>query len=322
MRAKHGVLGAFGALMMVASSANADTSSERPGSILIFPKVVVSATRDTVIEIANTGNLVNEVRCFYLDGDGCEVTDFQISLTKQQPTHWRASSGRPINPLDGFNTDGAGIDPGLIPPVGNDFQGALVCVETSDGEPVAQNKLTGVAGLQELTSSDNTNDSRYNAVALSGGAGDSDNDLDLNGTEYSRCSTSHRVDVVSNAPDSDPVLGSDSQVLTNLTVVPCDLDFRRGVETSVVLNQEAHNELEELLSGQDRTFSCWDSFTLDTELLGGTFHTVELNSSRPVVMVAESFHTDTDTGSITSSAARAVHVVPGSTTSTIRLSPK
>lgn len=333
MRAKYGVparglLSAFVALLAVASAASADTSSERPGSILIFPKVVVSATRDTVIQIANTGNMVNELRCFYLDGSSCVVNDFELSLTKQQPTHWRASSGRRVNPLDNFGSDGSGLDPGVIPGVGPDFAGALVCVETTDGEPVTQNKLKGEASLQDLSGSPNANDSKYNAVAVSGGTGptdnDGDNDLELNGTEYSACSTLHRLDAITEAADGDPVLGSDSQVITNITVVPCDLDFRRGRPTTVVLNQNAWNEMENLGSGPDRTFSCWDSFTLDTTSLNPqtTFASIEISSSSPVLMVAESFHTDSSGAPLTASAARNVHAVPGDTSSVIRLSPK
>jgi hypothetical protein len=33
-----------------------DISTERSGSIIVFPKVVWDGTRDTIIQIANTGN--------------------------------------------------------------------------------------------------------------------------------------------------------------------------------------------------------------------------------------------------------------------------
>ena len=53
---------------LVGGAAPAATITERPGSILIFPKIVTSGTRDTVIQITNTGNMPIDVRCFYLNG--------------------------------------------------------------------------------------------------------------------------------------------------------------------------------------------------------------------------------------------------------------
>ncbi|HYD46905.1 MAG TPA: hypothetical protein VEB21_01090, partial [Terriglobales bacterium] len=248
MRAMHGVrafrlLGVFAAFAALASVANADTSSERPGSILIFPKVVTTGTRDTVIQITNTGNMVNEVTCFYVDGESCVITDFFLTLTRQQPIHWRVSTGRPVNPLDGFGTDGAGLDPGLIPGLGAGFAGGLVCLETDDGAPVAQNKLKGEAGLQDLSASPTANDSKYNAIALSANAApDDDDNLELDDAEYSRCATTHRLDVMTEVADGDPILGEDSTVTTNVTVLPCDLDFRRANTPEVTISQFAWNE--------------------------------------------------------------------------------
>ena len=95
------LIGALGACMLVAGAARADVTTERPGSILIFPKVVANGTRDTVIQITNTGNVADQARCFYINGAKgrtgvaqCSETDFLISLTKQQPTSWLVSTGR------------------------------------------------------------------------------------------------------------------------------------------------------------------------------------------------------------------------------------
>ena len=334
MRAMHGarairLLGLVAAFAAFAGAANADTSVERPGSILIFPKVVSNGTRDTVIQVTNTGNMLNEVSCFYVDGDSCTVTDFELTLTRQQPIHWRVSAGRPVNPLDDFGTDGSGLDPGLIPPLGANFEGGLVCVETDDGAPVAQNKLKGEASLQDTSGSPNTNDSKYNAIALSGdstpGGNDLDTNLELNGSEYSTCARTHRLDVITEVAGGDPILGNASQVLTNVTVLPCDLDFRRGTPASVTINQFAWNEFENFASGPDSTFSCWDSFTVDTSGLNPQtiFATVELNTSRPVALVAESFTTDSSSAPVTASAARNVPFAADSTSTsaTIRLAP-
>ena len=146
-----GLLGALAACMVLGGAAQAQVATERPGSILVFPKVVRDAERDTIIHITNTGNMVNNLRCFYVTGNTCRCTDFEVSLTRQQPTHWRASTGRFVTLSDPFGSDGAGLDPGLIPPVPMDFEGALVCAEVnSDGMPVAQNKLKGEASILAL----------------------------------------------------------------------------------------------------------------------------------------------------------------------------
>jgi len=330
----HGVrafrlLGVMAAVMAFATAAHADNSVERPGSILIFPKVVRNATRDTVIQITNTGNMLNEVSCFYVTAGSCAVTDFTLTLTRQQPIHWRAGTGRTVDLLDDFASDGSGLDPGPIPAVSSTFEGGLICVETDDGVPVAQNKLKGEAGIQDISGSTTTNDSKYNAIALSGssalaGGNDGDGNLELDGTEYGQCATVHRLDVITGGPGGDPVLGAASATSTNVTVIPCDLDFLRRTTPTVNLLQNAWNEFEVLGSGPDRSFTCWDSFTVDTTVLNAQtpFATVEFTTSRPVAMVAEQFTTDTSGAPLTSSAARNVHYQPGSVAdSTIRLSP-
>jgi len=329
MRAKHAarataLLGVFAACTLAASMASAGVDNDRPGSILIFPKVVTSATRDTTIRISNTGNLANQVRCFYLNEETCGSVDFDLALTKQQPTQWDASAGRGVNLLDGFATSGAGLDPGLIPPAGGDFEGALVCVEVIDDAPVAQNKLKGEAIIRDISGGPDRNTSAYNAIAITSGSGasNSDNILALDGDEYSQCSTDHRIDFIpSVTPGLDPVLGDDSAVVTNVTVIPCDLDFSRRRATTVVLNATLWNEFEVQTSGPDTTFSCWASFSIDPASLSPAtpYATVEYSASSPVVMVVESFHSDTFLG-VSGSAAHNVHTTGGAASSAIILS--
>jgi hypothetical protein len=132
-------------------------SIERPGSILIFPKVVHESTRDTLLQISNTGNMVTGAHCFYLNGalvrgrPLCQVTDFELTFTRQQPTSWQAGEGRDVDPIDSDRpspTD-RGLDPGRVPPVAEGFTGALVCVEIdpADGTPIAGDHLKGEATI-------------------------------------------------------------------------------------------------------------------------------------------------------------------------------
>ncbi len=171
---------AFGvcALVNVASANPSDVTTEKGGSVIIFPKVVWDGTRDTIIQIANINNLPAQARCFFIDGGPLNPnlppgptnpqlwneTDFGIFLTKQQPTQWVASVGRRVG-VDSFKTAGYGIDPGLIPPVRKGFTGELKCVQVEDSDiPVRGNSLKGEATLRRSDG----DVSKYNAIALRG----------------------------------------------------------------------------------------------------------------------------------------------------------
>ncbi len=194
----------------VASADQTDVSTERPGSIVVFPKVLWDGTRDTIIQLSNTGNPMAHVHCFYINAAPRDPsqppgpfnlpqwneTDFDLWLTKQQPTHWVASQGRSSDPFDGFGSDGSGLDPGLVPPVPLGFRGELKCIQADPSDPNVPfpgNQLKGEATLRSRTG----DVSEYNAIALQGNsnlAGSSiGNDLQLNITalnpsgEFSAC---------------------------------------------------------------------------------------------------------------------------------------
>jgi len=306
------LVGVLAVGLLTASAARADVATERPGSILIFPKVVRDGTRDTIIQITNTGNLVNHVRCYYLDGQRgrngqplCSETDFELTLTRQQPTHWNVETGRQVSSLDPFGTDGSGLDPGLIPPVSPGFTGALICVEVGDdGLPAGQNKLKGEATLFSFA-----DESKYNAIAVAAGANVSkDNVLDLNNTEYNACPAMTRFSFNSDgAPDPviEDIGNPGSRVDTVLSLLPCKLDLQNGIPTPVTVNFDVYSEFEEHLTG-GTTFSCWTSFDIGTlaqlrssadpsnpnGALTTPYATVKLTSTPPVVGIAESFYTD------------------------------
>ena len=102
------------ALVAAAAPLHADVTTERSSSILFFPKVISETPGiDTIIQISNTSNSMVFAHCFYVNGTledsttflPCSVpsatcmpagqeVDFDIFLTKQQPTHWVVSTGR------------------------------------------------------------------------------------------------------------------------------------------------------------------------------------------------------------------------------------
>ena len=170
-----GLLALGAASLWLCGVAGADVSTEQSGSILVFPKVIANGTRDTIIQISNTSNSLVRAHCFYVNGalrdpsqpPGAlnpplwQEIDFDIVLTKQQPTHWVVSQGRRVDPFDQICgsgppwCDGAGFDPGLIPPVVPDFTGELKCIEVDDsGAPLSGNHLKGEATLIQASGSD------------------------------------------------------------------------------------------------------------------------------------------------------------------------
>jgi hypothetical protein len=271
-------------------SAQGNFSTERPGSILIFPKVVNSPS-NTIIQITNTGNLMTHAHCFYTDGrtvngqPAWQVTDFELTLTRQQPTHWSVATGRAVNPLDSIG----GLDPGLIPPVPPGFTGFLVCVETQiDGTPLGGNDLKGEATI--LDASVSADAAKYNAIGIPacngpggpcGGSGDfvdEDNVLSLDGIEYAKCPGGLYLNFVAEGA-GDAILdgagNSPSSVSTNLTLVPCGMDFENLVPVTTRLSIPIiHNEFEENLSvTTGRSLSCWFSETLGGPDFGPPFVT-------------------------------------------------
>lgn len=181
--------------LLAASTAQGLVTTERGASILAFPKVLADGNSDTIIQITNISNNMVHARCFYVDAQLdffgqpiWQVTDFNIWLTKQQPTHWQVSTGRFINPNDSCIRYGeivpsercadAGLDPGAIPPTTEGFIGELKCVEVDVADnPIGGNHLKGEATIKTAGDA-----AKYNAIGIQGTdlAGETGNELLLN----------------------------------------------------------------------------------------------------------------------------------------------
>ncbi len=292
--------------------ARADVRTDEPGSIVIYPKVIADGTRDTLIALTNTSNVTRNVHCFYVDASGtcrlnpgvpcyededcpgfptvnetCDLrwqeTDFSIALTQQQPTIWRARTGRLINVLDG-DSNGAtcedvmffgalrqncpGIDPGSIPPLGPFFRGELKCIEIDDsGTPAAANSLKGEAILETLGG---PYVSKYNSINIQGNAGvDTNFALELNNTEYNACPEQLEFVHYSNgasdpvANDLNPANCNDNvsgttgcPVRTEITLIPCTQNFETQAPVQVQANFDVYDEFERPISTGVRV-DCW-----------------------------------------------------------------
>ncbi len=320
MRRQRGLVGLMGLAALIglglARPAAAAVTTEESASILVFPKVISDGTRDTIIQITNTSNNMRHAHCFYVNGAltfpelpvgplnpplWTEI-DFDIWLTKQQPTHWVVSTGRLDNPLDDdcrqntmceqdktkpdSNSGGAdadccdgGLDPGRVPPVVPGFTGELKCIEVDQGGfPVPGNALKGEATLVEIATGDV---SKYNAIGLKGfDTNNMDGVLCLGGdvteacptgAEYEGCPAGWILDhPATGAPD--PVVEQQphctthpcSSVATNITVVPCTENFETQSPPPITLQFKVYNEFEQFFSAST-TFTCWGSFDLGSD---------------------------------------------------------
>ncbi len=316
------------ALACLASTASAQFTVEEPSSVLIFPKVVCTSQprQDTVIQATNTSNMMAYAHCFYTDGQSLNgvarwsVTDFPLSLTRQQTTTWSACSGRPLNPGDSQ----LGIDPGSVPPVVDGFTGSLVCVQVDSpfqGAPSGANNLTGRADVGA---------SGYNAVGLPAINAGADKVLDLDGVEYAQCPSSYHLNFATNGSVGAIALGpmagqglddSVATVSTSVTVVPCNFDFANLIPSRVNIGYNPIvDEMENSGSqGTPDEVICWDNLQLDSTgfELATSFGTAQVNgtdsttgSPAPFVAVASVLRVGgTSLGS--DSATTNLHAVDG-----------
>jgi hypothetical protein len=321
------------AMALWGTRAGADVTSDRPGSVLIWPKVIADGTRDTLITLTNTRNETAYAHCEYVNAIGvCSISqqnctlpssaavasdpacpggtadicqlqwqssDFDVTLTRQQPTIWRVSTGRFENlllPANGTCVNGPGplqscpgffhADqdniPGAVLPVVQPFAGELRCIQTAMdlNTPIASNGLKGEATIETLGS---TQISEYNSINVLGQtAPESATILRLNGIEYNACPEAVEFtnqaagsdDPVAASIDPSACTSSGCPVTSEITVIPCRADYENEIPTRFQLHILYTNEFEQELS-VDRSFNCWTSFTLEnlgfTNVGGSTF---------------------------------------------------
>ncbi len=306
----------------------AEVSTEEPSAILVFPKVVRDAEQDTIIQISNaTGNRLL-LHCFYVNNapdpatgqPWWSVTDFQVRLTRQQPTIWTAGFGLPPIPTDGRPMD---LYPGPVPPLSEGFIGELRCLVVDEGEvPQSRNALTGDGTIINRRTGATR---KYQAIGIRGLAGNNgDNALLFNEVEYTSCPRvlllNHFYD---NAPD--PILGT--SITSNLTVVPCSADVERGEPGRSNLLFETFNEFEQRLSASlevsgfsDTTLSSIDSkanptrsifnYAMQGTLVGQTrirpAPDAQVGTGRGILAIAEEFRNNGTVG-----AALNLHFIGG-----------
>ncbi|GIW41669.1 MAG: hypothetical protein KatS3mg076_2246 [Candidatus Binatia bacterium] len=225
-----------------------ETAADQPAALLLFPKVVVDGTRDTVLQLSNASGATVHVRCFYTNpstdretGEPVWLTvNFRLRLTPLQPTVWVASEGRPVVPPD----RPLELEPGPVPPLATGFLGELRCVAVdAEDRPVTRNVLTGNATIVDRARRDVL---RYQAIGIRAlPKNNEDGTLLLNDVEYTTCP---RVLLWNHFFEGalDPVLLE--PVSARLTVVPCSVDYERDIPGVAFLQFDVVNEFEQRLS--------------------------------------------------------------------------
>ncbi len=326
-------------LSLCAGPSTADVTVERGSSIIVFPKVLFDSGLvtgkppvDTIIQISNTSNSIVFAHCYYMNAipedprfppseinpPRWQEINFNIFLTKQQPTHWVVGSGRSQAPSDPVcygdgnmvlerDCSGAGFDPGLIPLTTDPFEGELRCIEVdSSGAPINGNHLKGEATIISEANApeidlERTEVSKYNALGILGlntdlNSNNSDSVLCLgggvrpgcpNGAEYNGCPAKVFLNHFVEGADS-PVateFSDKSDVFTQLTLVPCTQDLENLVRPKVTVQFAVANEFEQLFSAST-TIECWGNFFLgdvpfaifDGSTLGTRFAQTQMTS--------------------------------------------
>ena len=258
--------------------------SAGPAALLVFPRIVVDAGVDTIVQLGNASDQPVEVRCLYESAtqrctrtgsclpdrrscDGfCEprwtTIPFRVRLTANQPLAWSVARGLLDPPLDGTNS--VGVDgasnlgtrvPGLVSP----FGGALRCVVVDDaGRPTDLNVLAGVASIESAADAPPPLDAaQYNAIGLAAvvGANNGDEILTLGGSEaeYAACPSQL---VLSHFSDGAVVAAGEyaGTVATTLALVPCGGDLLGADGPVVVLQALIFNEYQQRFSTSFQVF--------------------------------------------------------------------
>lgn len=268
--ARSGVVLTLGLFaLLLAGPAAAQPSTDRGGSIVVFPKVIADGSSDTVLQLTNVSNNVVAASCAYVDGarPAWDPTRFGVMIGARWTVTWTAARGR--------NTTMPPLD---VPPAAAGFRGELLCVQVdAGGAPLGGNSLAGQATVHDLATGDVAG---YRAVGLRGsGFNDGDDALCIGDGPPDRCLIGEYDACPGEWILSVPAEGAGAPgapFATDLTVVPCSQDLAAGQPGTVAIAIAVFNELGQ----QFRTateVTCWGDLAL-ADLEGGAFSRGTLGS--------------------------------------------
>jgi len=203
------------------------------------------------------------------------------------------------------------------------------------GAPISGNHLKGEATIVERSGEA----SKHNAIAILGtDFNNGDETLCLGGSvseecpsgaEYNACPAALLLNHFAEGADS-PLLGPQSTVDTEVTLVPCTENFETQEKTRVTVQFAITNEFEETFSAST-TIKCWanlklsrvnpifDVMTVGTRMVQTRMRPAT-GSQSAVLGVSEEYHTSED--AITARAAFNLHQEGDRTTPDLIVIPK
>lgn len=292
--------------LLLSSTAQAAPAIDQTAALLIYPKIrVVAGSVETRLQISNESGQPVTAHCFYVNANshctntgapctepsqciggtagagicrpGWIETNFDISLTSNQPLGWLASEGLAGNDLPCVPTffnptpcaPGVGSNSGTrVPPVSETpFIGELKCIQSDSAtrlpapcEPGScRNDLSGTAAIYKAGAI--VDAASYNANGLRATQNDGDENLiigaaDPTDAEYEPCPSVLVLDFFYDGA-ADPISGLSTT--SELTLVPCTQDFRAQTLPPVTAQFLVYNEFEQRLSTSRQVACLLDS---------------------------------------------------------------
>lgn len=218
------------------------------GSVLIFPKIVVSESADTFISISNGNNVEVMVRCYWVDQNQV-VQDFAFPLTAFQPIVFSASEGI------GFDNFNGGI-PLNVPPFEGGL-GELKCFAVNDATD-SQINFNFLVGSAKVVDFSLTTAFEYNAWSFAARTGTTGQVVGtpglvaLDGVQFDACPKYWLGNFMSTLAPSSLFTNTD------VTIVPCKEDVRQDrTPTRTKIKFDIWNENETPYSGAYVCIKCW-----------------------------------------------------------------
>jgi hypothetical protein len=226
------------------------TNGELKASYLVWPKIVNTASEDTLITIFNDSSGSAILHCFWMDEYQVPF-DFEFEITRYQTVWFKASDG---NGMEG--TKAVAVSP---------FHGAygeLKCFAVNDEDlPITRNSFIGTGTIFDFVDGTAIG---YNAYGFRrAGAAGTQPVLTLNGTEYDACPAYLLgTFMLDNASFEDKGYTVEAGT-TELTLVPCDQDLRQDrLPVYTKVNFTVWDEDEVGATGAYLCFKCWVETTL------------------------------------------------------------
>jgi hypothetical protein len=226
------------------------TNGEFKASYMVWPKVINTATEDTVITIFNDSSTSAFLHCYWMDEFQVPF-DFEFEITRYQTVWFKASDG-------GGMTENKVVE---VQPFHGEY-GELKCWAVGDDDlPVTRNSFIGTGTIFDFVDGTAIG---YNAYGFRrAGAAGTAPVLTLNGTEYDSCPAyllgTFMLDGASFSDNGYTVEAGTAE----LTLVPCDQDVRQDLlPVYTKVNFTVWDEDEIGATGAYLCFKCWVETTL------------------------------------------------------------